>query len=112
VKRPFLFIPRETKEQDSPTMDITIQFEIDDHPVTLEEVEDDYVAEMLEHTSVQIRRDVERKLEDALCPEHNLPPRVTVTGEYDSAAEQMELSYHVDSCCQMGLLRAVSALNH
>jgi hypothetical protein len=93
-------------------IDVTINFEVDGQPVTLAEIEDDYLAEMLEHTGEQIRRDVERKLESAFCPEHNQPPRVTVTGQYDTAAEQMELSYHVDSCCQMGLLRAVSALNH
>jgi len=92
--------------------DITIQFEVDDRPTTPAEVEDDYLAEMLEHTAEQIRHDVERKLENAFCPEHNQPPRVTVTATYDTAAEQMELSYHVDSCCQIGLLRAVSALNH
>jgi hypothetical protein len=93
-------------------MDITIQFEVDDRPVEPEEVEDEYLAEMLQYTGEQIREDVERKLADARCPEHDSLPRVTVTGTYDTAAEQMELSYHVDSCCQMGLLRAVSALNH
>lgn len=92
--------------------DITIQFEVDDRPVEPDEVEDEYLADMLKYTGEQIRQDVERKIENAFCPEHNLPPRVTVTGTYDTAAEQMELAYHVDSCCQMGLLRAVSALNH
>ena len=93
-------------------MDITIQFEVDDRPVEPEEVEDEYLAEMLQYTREQLREKVEHQLTDARCPEHDTLPRVTVTGTYDTAAEQMELSYHVDSCCQMGLLRAVSALNH
>ncbi|MBZ0287956.1 MAG: hypothetical protein K8I30_10105 [Anaerolineae bacterium] len=93
-------------------IDITIQFEVDDRPVEPEEVADEYLAEMLRYTREQIREDVTRKLADVRCPEHNTQPRVTVTGTYDTAAEQMELSYHVDSCCQIGLLRAVSALNH
>jgi hypothetical protein len=91
---------------------LIIQFEVDDRPTTPAEVEDEYLAEMLEHTGEQIRRDVERKLADMRCAEHDQPPRVSVTGTYDTAAEQMELSYHVDSCCQMLLLRTVQALNH
>jgi hypothetical protein len=91
---------------------ITVQFEVDDRPTTPDEVEDEYLAEMLAYTAEQIREDVRRKLADAHCPEHGNLPRLTVTGTYDTAAEQMELSYHVDSCCQMGLMRAVSALNH
>jgi hypothetical protein len=93
-------------------IDITVQFEVDDRPTTPEEVEDEYLAEMLAYTAEQIREDVGRKLADARCPEHGNLPRLTVTGTYDTAAEQMELSYHVDSCCQIGLMRAVSALNH
>jgi hypothetical protein len=93
-------------------IEVTVQFEVDDRPVTIDEVEDEYLAEMLEHTAAMVEQDVARKLAEAACPEHGNLPRVTVTGTYDTAAEQMELSYHVDSCCQMGLLRAVSALNH
>lgn len=93
-------------------IDVTVKFQVDGQQTTPELVEDEYLAEMLQYTSEQIRQDVERKLAENRCPEHNSPPRVTVTGIYDTAAEQMELSYHVDSCCQMGLLRAVQALNH
>jgi hypothetical protein len=93
-------------------IEVIVQFEVDDRPVTPEEVEDEYLAEMLAYTGEQIREDVSRKLAEAYCPEHNQLPRVTVTATYDTAAEQMELSYHVDSCCQLGLMRAVSGLNH
>lgn len=93
-------------------IDVTVKFLVDGQETEPEVIEDEYLAEMLLYTGEQIRQDVERKLSKTPCPEHNTLPRVTVTGTYDTAAEQMELSYHVDSCCQMGLLRAVQALNH
>ena len=92
--------------------EIIVQFEVDDRPVTIEEVADEYLAEMLEHTRAQIERQVERQLGDMVCEEHGGHPRVTVTGMYTSDVDQMELSYNVDSCCQRLLLRAVQALNH
>ena len=93
-------------------VEVVVQFEVDDRPVTIEEVTDEYLAEMLEHTSAQIRRQVERQIGEMRCEEHGGQPKVTVTGMYSTDADQMELSYHVDSCCQMLLLRAVQALNH
>jgi hypothetical protein len=93
-------------------VEVTVQFEVDDRPVTLDEVTDEYLAEMLEHTSAQIRRQVERQVGEMRCEEHGSQPKVTVTGSYTTDTEQMELNYHVDTCCQMLLLRTVQALNH
>ncbi len=93
-------------------VEITVQFEVDDRPVTVDEVTDEYLAEILEHTSAQIRRQVERQVGEMRCEEHGGQPKVTVTGTYTSDTEQMELNYHVDTCCQMLLLRTVQALNH
>jgi hypothetical protein len=91
--------------------DITIVYELDGIPTEPDSVTDDYLAELLAHSGEQIRAQVSRKLEAARCPDHDHLPRVTVTAGYDSGTEQMELHYHIDSCCQNGLLRAVSALN-
>ena len=93
-------------------VEVTVQFEVDDRPVTLDEVTDEYLAEMLEHTSAQIRRQVERQVGEMRCEEHDSQPRVTVTGSYTTDTDQIELNYHVDTCCQMLLLRTVQALNH
>ncbi len=93
-------------------VDITIQFEVDDRPVTPEEITDEFLADMLAHTGEQVRRQVERQIGDMRCEDHGGHPHVTVTGTYTTDTEQMELAYHVDSCCQMLLLRAVQALNH
>ncbi|MBN8591013.1 MAG: hypothetical protein J0M33_04615 [Anaerolineae bacterium] len=91
--------------------EITIEYEVDGIPTEADSVSDDYLSELLAHSGEQIRAQVSRKLNAARCPEHDHLPRVTVTAQYDTGTEQMELSYHVDSCCQNGLLRAVSALN-
>ena len=41
-------------------VEVIVQFEVDDRPVTVDEIEDEYLAEMLEHTGAQIKRQVER----------------------------------------------------
>ena len=93
-------------------VEVIVQFEVDDRPLTVDEVTDEYVADMMAHTSAQIQQQVERQIGDMQCEEHGGHPKVTVTGMYTTDTEQMELSYHVDACCQMLLLRAVQALNH
>jgi hypothetical protein len=94
-------------------MDITVQFEVDGEPTAPETLADDWeLAEMLEHTEASVRQQVAHKLDGLLCPEHGQPPRVRVSVQYASDAGQMELSYHVDTCCQPFLLRVVQALNH
>lgn len=92
--------------------EIIVQFEVDDRPTTPDAVEDETLAEMLAYTGEQIQEQVRHKAGDLRCEEHGGAPRITVTATYDSAAEQMELAYHVDACCQMLLLRTVQALNH
>jgi hypothetical protein len=91
--------------------EVVIHYELDGTPTEADSITDDYLSELLAHSGEQIRTQVGRKLEAARCPEHDHLPRVTVTAQYDSGSEQMELNYHVDSCCQNGLLRAVAALN-
>ncbi|MCB9452285.1 MAG: hypothetical protein H6672_12660 [Anaerolineaceae bacterium] len=94
-------------------VEIDIQYEIDDQPVNVDELEEDYeLTETLLHTGEQIRQQVTHKLVDVHCDEHDRDPRVVVTATYSRETGQMELSYHLDTCCQMLLLRAVQALNH
>ena len=93
-------------------VEITVRFEIDGQPEVPDRADDYELAEMLEHTAAQIRQQVTRQLDDLRCAEHGQPPRVVVTGQYTSDVAQMELSYHVDTCCKPFLLRTVAALNH
>ncbi len=51
-----------------------------------------------------IRRQVADKLAGMQCAEHGREPRVLVTATYSSETGQMELNYHVDTCCPPMLL--------
>jgi len=74
---------------------------------------DAYELDMLfQQTSQSIRAGLERKLADVTCDEHGKAPRITITGRYDHETEQMDLNYHVDTCCQLFLVRVVKLLNN
>ncbi|MAU13680.1 MAG: hypothetical protein CL607_27940 [Anaerolineaceae bacterium] len=74
---------------------------------------DAYELDMLfQQTSQSIRAGLERKLADVTCAEHGNAPRITITGRYDRETEQMDLNYHVDTCCQLFLVRVVKLLNN
>lgn len=93
-------------------LDVSVRFEVDGEMVAPEQLDEQFeLAELLNYTEAQIRRQVERQLGALRCETHGQPPRVVVTGQYSSDTEQMELSYHVDTCCKPFLLRAVQALN-
>lgn len=93
-------------------IEVDVKFEVDGMQVLPTELEDEYLAEMLDYTGGQIRQQVHHKLDEVRCPEHGTSPRVIVTAQYATNVDQMELGYHVDSCCQKLLLRAVQALNN
>lgn len=74
---------------------------------------DPYELNMLfEQTRQSLDTGLRRKLEGVVCKEHNQPPSITITGRYDQETEQMDINYHVDTCCQMFLVRVVSMLNN
>jgi hypothetical protein len=95
-------------------IDVSVKFEVDGLVVTPEDLQDEQyeLAETLEYTAEHLRQHVHHQLDAMRCPEHGGQPRVMVTGIYTGDTEQMELSYHVDTCCQQLLMRAVQALNH
>jgi hypothetical protein len=66
---------------------------------------------LFDQTRSTLRRDLERKLSGVVCAEHDEPPRITISGRYDHDTEQMDINYHIDTCCQMFLVRVVKTLN-
>lgn len=73
---------------------------------------DSYELEMMfDNTRRSIRSGLERKLGDVVCGEHGEAPKFKITGVYDNEAEQMDIHYHVDTCCQMFLVRVMRILN-
>lgn len=93
-------------------IDVDIKFQIDGQDIAPDLIDDEYLSDMLEHTGEQARNHVHERLDDLRCPEHGTSPRVIVTAQYENDTEQMELNYHVDSCCSQLLLLAVQRLNH
>ena len=66
---------------------------------------------MFEHTRQQITRQVEESLAEVHCPEHDQPPRVKIIGRYSHESQQLDIQYHIDTCCKLLLLESVQALN-
>jgi hypothetical protein len=94
-------------------LNVDFVFELDDKPLSLEALADNYeVAMLFEHTQEQVRHQVLDRLGTLRCPDHGQPPRVTVKLAYSEESGQTDLSYHVDACCQRLLLQAVSRLHH
>ena len=73
---------------------------------------DSYELElMFEGTRRSIGADLQRKFEDIVCAEHGESPRFKISGVYDNALEEMDIQYHVDTCCQRFLQLVMQILN-
>ena len=69
------------------------------------------LALMFEGARSSIAAGLRRKLKGVTCAEHQRPPSLVISGVYDREREEMDISYHVDACCQLFLLRVVAAIN-
>jgi hypothetical protein len=93
-------------------MNVEFVFQKDGEPLASDALADDYdLAMLFEHTQEQVRRHVSDRLGTLRCPDHDQPPRVTVTLAYLDETGQTELAYHLDTCCQRFLLDSVRRLN-
>lgn len=73
---------------------------------------DPYELEMMFDSARQsIRAGLERKIGDMTCAEHGQTPKFLIAGRYDQASEQMDIQYHIDTCCQLFLLDVMRMLN-
>ena len=63
------------------------------------------------NTMGQIEKHVQQSLGDLYCEDHGGQAKVVVSGAYSLETEQMDISYHIDTCCKIFLLKAVAALN-
>ena len=66
---------------------------------------------MFEQTKHSLGDGLARKLEGIRCDEHGEEPTITITGRYSGRAEQMDIDYHIDTCCQLFMVRVVKMLN-
>jgi hypothetical protein len=90
---------------------ILFDFDIDgtlQEEAFLDRYELDY---LFRQTRESIAQSLERKLEAVLCHEHQQAPTITISGRYNGETEQMDIEYHIDTCCQLFLVQVVSILN-
>jgi hypothetical protein len=88
--------------------DISVDKEIAQDSPLFDESE---TAMMLRHTQAQIEKHVQQSLGELRCEEHGEQAKVLISGGYSLETEQLDVSYHVDTCCKAFLLKAVAALN-
>ncbi len=73
---------------------------------------DSYELElMFDNTRRSLGAALQRKFSDVVCAEHAQAPSFTISGVYNNESEDMEIHYHVDTCCQYFLLRVMQILN-
>lgn len=66
---------------------------------------------MFESTRQSIGAGLQRRFAHIVCEDHTAAPRFTISGVYDNGLEEMDIQYHVDTCCQRFLLRVMQILN-
>lgn len=69
------------------------------------------ISLMFEQTRQAMENSLQRKLATVTCDEHKKEPIVTITGRYDAESETLDIQYHLDTCCQLFMVRVVKLLN-
>lgn len=67
---------------------------------------------MFDQTKQSLGKALDRKLANTTCDEHGEPPTITLTGRYDTEREEMDVQYHVDTCCKLFMVRVIKTLNN
>lgn len=90
-----------------------IQFDLRSEGEALAEafLDEAELEQMFESTRRSIGAGLRRKFRDILCAEHQQAPRFLISGVYDKEKEEMDIQYHVDTCCRHFLLRVMRILN-
>jgi hypothetical protein len=66
---------------------------------------------MFEQTKQSLHKALARKLGDMTCGEHGEAATITISGRYDAEREEMDIQYHIDTCCKLFTVRVVKTLN-
>ena len=69
------------------------------------------LEQMFASTRRSIGGDLRRKFAHIVCAEHAVAPKFRISGVYDNRIEEMDIQYHVDTCCQRFLMRVMQILN-
>lgn len=79
--------------------------------------EDPFLSEyelglMFEQTKRSLGVGLERQLGHLRCDDHNDEPTITITGNYDAEREELDVQYHVDTCCKLFMVRVIKTMNN
>ena len=69
------------------------------------------LEQMFESTRRSIGAGLRRKFRAVHCAEHEQAPSFLISGVYDRDTEELDIQYHVDTCCRYFLLRVMQMLN-
>lgn len=69
------------------------------------------IAMIFEQTKQSMTQALERKLAEITCDEHAAEATITITGRYNAETEQFDISYHLDTCCKLFMVRVVKLMN-
>lgn len=69
------------------------------------------LEQLFASTRHSIGAGLRRKFRGVACAEHAQAPKFLISGVYDNEKEEMDLQYHVDTCCRYFLLRVMQILN-
>jgi hypothetical protein len=74
---------------------------------------DRYELSMLfEQTRRSMAAALQRQLNGMTCETHNKEPVITITGRYDTDREELDIQYHLDTCCKLFMLRVIQRMNN
>lgn len=69
------------------------------------------ISLMFEQTKQSLGKAIEGKLTGVVCAEHEAEPTIRLVGRYNHETEDMDVSYHIDTCCKLFMVRVVKLLN-
>ena len=92
---------------------MNIQFDLRSEGEALPEafLDETELEQMFESTRRSIGAGLRRKFCDVVCAEHERAPSFLISGVYDKETEELDIHYHVDTCCRYFLLRVMQILN-
>ena len=92
-------------------MDIKFDLRTEGEPLEDAFLDSAELGLMFESTRRSIGDGLRRKFRDIVCEEHGQAPKFRISGIYNREIEEMDIQYHVDTCCQLFLLRVMRILN-
>lgn len=68
------------------------------------------IRQLLDTTQHHVAQHIRSRLDGQTCDIHGQEPRVIVTGAYDLDAEQLDVQYNIEACCNLMVMRSAALL--